>query len=605
MFHPPRRNAKTTFMKSLKKIMTVDWMKGAAFAAAICGVSAATVTTASADVPILRRWANSAPTVDGVASPGEWTLAQSTPLLHGKMMSMNDSHHLYLLVDVIDDTSNNPPAVSGPNTGDWFNLAFDVDLNHAPTPNVDVDYGSCNDGREFVKSIRLGLNSSTGCMTVDPGSKGKAGFGPTLNSSVPHRFWEIQIDLAEIGVNTSSWLLFPFGTPSVRFNVTTHSQSPAFDTHEPSPSLLPDMTHLFNMTLATSPIYPGGSGPIFMGVGLVPSTYIGADGYANINQPGYYYATNAPFGGDLRVFGRWSTLRYLYGASKYRILVSKDGGPATHLRQTWTNFKWNGSSWLPQAIGPDSGDAYDIPSIFELWYNPNQILGWHTPSTGDGTYRLSLELLNSWGGVIPIASGNSLTLRVVNTPPTVTLNKVQYDGHDICECGIVTQGDAPKGFSFDISVNDPNGALNSFWLYGTYGHGHSTDMIYTDTYTSGGVSMGVPFLVNHINADGPKQWDGVTALTTPLAGREWRATKSCAYSFILGASSRVQDGYSVLWSNVTDFQNLTILLGTGAGNTECPTDQVIIPINPGILNPPILNPIDPVINPVINTTLLK
>ena len=90
MFHPPRRNAKTTFMKSLKKIMTVDWMKGAAFAAAICGVSAATVTTASADVPILRRWANSAPTVDGVASPGEWTLAQSTPLLHGKMMSMND-----------------------------------------------------------------------------------------------------------------------------------------------------------------------------------------------------------------------------------------------------------------------------------------------------------------------------------------------------------------------------------------------------------------------------------------------------------------------------------------------------------------------------------
>jgi hypothetical protein len=589
-------------MKSLKNMLNGDWMKGAAFAAALCGVASAAVE-ARADVPILRRWANSSPTVDGVVAPGEWTYAQSTPLLHGKLMTMNDSHHLYVLIDVTDDTVNNPPAVSGPNTGDWFNLAFDVDLNHAPTPNVDLDYSSCNDGREFVKSIRLGLNSTTGCTTVNPESKGKVGFGPTLNSAVPHRFWEMQIDLNEIGVNPATWVLFPFGTPHVRFNVTTHSQAPAFDTHQPSPSLLPDMSNLFSLSLATSPVYPGGAGPVFMGVGLVPATYISADGYANINQPGYYYATNAPFGGDLRVFGRWSTYRYLLGASKYRVLVSKDGGPATRLRETWTNFKWNGLTWVPQAIGPDSNDAYDIPSIFELWYNPNQILGWHTQSKPDGTYRLSIELLNSWGAVLPSPSGNSLTLRIVNTPPSVALNKVQYDGHDICECGIVTQGSAPKGFSFDISVTDTNGALSSLWLYGTYGHGHSTDIIYSDSYTSGGVSMGIPFFVNHINADGPRQWDGISDLTVPLASREWRAGKSCAYSFILGASSRVQDGYGLLWSNVTDFQNLTILLGTGDGNTECPTDQIVIPIKPGILTGPVIDPIGPVIKPSILQTL--
>ena len=591
-------------MKSLKNLITGQWIKGAAFAAALCGSAFATATNANADVPILRRWATASPTIDGTVTPGEWTYAQSTPLAHGRLMTMNDSHFLYVLIDVVDDTVNNPPAYAGANTGDWFRMAFDIDLNHAVTPNVDLDYSSCNDGKTFVKSIRLSSYSWTGCQSTDPQSVGKLGFGPTLNSAVPHRFWEMRLNLPEVGVDSSLWTFLPFGHPHVRFNVTTRSEAPAFDVSQPTASISPDLSNLFDLSLATTPVYPGGAGPLFMGVGLVPSTYIGTDGYANINQSGYYFATNAPFGGDLRVFGRWSTLRYGFGAAKYRVLVSKDGGAFTRLRETWTNFKWNGLTWVPQAIGPDSNDAYEIPSLFELWYNPNQILGWHSQSTADGTYRLKLELLNGLGAVLPSPAGNLMALRIVNTAPVVTLNKVQYGGADICECGIVTQGDAPKGFSFDISVTDTNGALSGLWLYGTYGHGHSTDTIYSDSYTSGGVSMGVPFLVNHINADGPKQWDGFDNLMVPLAGRQWRASKSCAYSFILGASSRVQNGYGLLWDNVQDFQNLTILLGTGAGNTECPQDPIIIrPIDPIILNPPILNPIDPIIKPIINPIL--
>jgi hypothetical protein len=187
-----------------------------------------------------------------------------------------------------------------------------------------------------------------------------------------------------------------------------------------------------------------------------------------------------------------------------------------------------------------------------------------------------------------------LTLKVVNSAPEVKINNIQYNGQDICECGIVTQGSAPRGFTFDLTVKDDNGALNGFWLAGTYGHGHSTGTIYSDTYTSGGTSLGTSFFVNHINADGPRKWNGVTTLEVPLASREWRASKSCAYSFILAASSRVQNGYSLVFPHTQDFNNLTILLGSGEGSTECPNDRLII--NP-FIDP--LDPIKPIIGPVV------
>ncbi|MBI1840073.1 MAG: hypothetical protein HYR88_04385 [Verrucomicrobia bacterium] len=595
-------------MKSLKTLFTTEWAKRAACAALMIGAAAGAVTTAQADVPIMRRWAASSPTIDGVVSPGEWAYAQSTPLAKGRLMTMNDAHFLYVLIDVTADTVNNPGSAGGPNTGDWYRLSFDIDLNHAVTPHVDLDYSSCNDGQEFVKSYRLGANSSTGCTATDPDSKGKAGFGPTLNSRVPHRFWELRLDLGELGMHPTLWHLFPRINPQVRFNVTTRSEVPAFDVHEPDNHLLPDMSNLFNLALATTPVFPGGTGPVFMGVGLIPSTFIGGDGYANINQSGYYYATNAPFGGDLRVFGHWNTLRYGLGASKYRILYSKDGGPYARLhQQSWYNYKWDGLAWSVRVIAPDVTDAYDIPSAFELWYNPNQILGWDTTKFGDGTYSLKLELLNGVGVPLPSPAGNLLTLRVLNTAPTVHINNIKYNGADICECGIVTQGSAPRSFSFDLTVDDPNGALSGYWFYGTYGHGHSTGTIYSDTYESGGSNLGVPFSVNHINADGPKRWNGVNNLVVS----NWRASKSCAYSFILSANSRIQNGYGQIYNGVQDFDNLTILLGSGDGNTECPKDLVIIPPIIKPIGPILIDPIDPIIKPGatlpidINAPILK
>ena len=116
-----------------------------------------------ADVEIARRWAAVAPTINGVVSAGEWTMGTATTLAHGQMRTMNDGSYLYILLDVVDDTGNDPvPTSASALKGDFFELLFDKDRNYALTPNVDFSYSTCQDGRTFVKATRLSLGGSTG-----------------------------------------------------------------------------------------------------------------------------------------------------------------------------------------------------------------------------------------------------------------------------------------------------------------------------------------------------------------------------------------------------------------------------------------------------------
>jgi hypothetical protein len=518
-----------------------------------------------ADVEIARRWASTAPVINGNVSPGEWSYATPTAISVGgvnyaQMRTMNDANYLYVLLDVYYDTVNDP-LNSTPYGSDFFALYFDKDLNRAVTPNVDFFYSSCLDARPFVKAIELSQSSSTGCQTVDPNSLGAEGFGTSFNSATPHRIWEFRLSLSELGVDTSTWTTSAGTIPKVRMNVSLFSLNPSFYISQPDPSASPDMSLMYQVDLAASPSFPPGStGPIFAGVGLVPATYIDSGGYANINISGYYYATNAPWGGNLNVFGNWLTLRYAYGAARYRVLYSKDGGPYTRLRQTWTNFKYDGTTWVPNAIGPDANDSYPVPVPWEIWYLPNLLISWQTGTFPEGTYTLKLELLNGSGTLLASPPGNSLKLFVVNTPPSVAINDMTYNGSTICECGIVTQGDPTRGFTFEITAIDPNGALNAYALGGTFGNNQSVPTITSDTYTP-----------SHINQDGPKHWNGVTNIFVPSGlALPWRANRSCAYTFILSASSRVQNGYGLVFPYVDYKKSLTILLGTGVGGTACP-----------------------------------
>ena len=515
--------------------------------------------SARADVEVPRRWATTPPVIDGTVAPGEWNTAVSTLLDHGFMRTMNDGNYLYVLLDIVDDTVDDPVAPGS--DADFFALYIDKDLNFAVTPNVDFFYSSCNDGRPFVKATRLSLGASTGCQDVNTNSLGVRSFGPTFNSSTPHRFWEFRLAFDELGVDPSTWSTSGGSFPKVRVNVCVNSHTPAFYTCQPDTSTSPDNSNMFAIQMATLPTFPPGStGPVFAGVGLVPADYIDSAGYANINISGYYAASNAPFGGKLNVFGHWNTLRYAYGAARYRVLYSKDGGPYTHLRQTWTNFRYNGSKWVATAIGPDLQDAYTIPPPWEIWYLPNLLISWQTGTFGDGTYALRLELLNAGGYVLSSPPGNLLTLFVDNTPPTPTINDALYDGSPVCECGIVTQGDFPHGFTFDISVIDPLGALSSYALRYTYGNN-----------LSGGISSDA-YVPGHVNADGPEMWNGVTNRIVPSGFLvfPWRAPQSCAYTFILSARSRIQNGYGLVFPYVDYKKSLTILTNSGTGSIDCP-----------------------------------
>jgi len=509
---------------------------------------------AAADVEVTRRWAAAAPVIDGVVSPGEWNGAQVTALTHGQLRTMNDASFLYVLLDVTDDNGNDPTSGSGPS--DFFTMAFDVDLNFAVTPNVDLVYDTCQDSRSFIKAYYLGGSTFTGCQNPDPQSLGVPGFGPTPASGASHRLWEFRLLFSEIGVDPSTWTTSAGDVPHVRMNVGTVSATPAFSSAEPDADLFPHFGNpVFEVQLASLPLFPPGStGPTFYGVGLVPSTYIDGLGYANLNVPGYSYAvTAAPFGGNLNIFGKSFLLS---GATKYRILASKDGGPAQPLLQTWTNFRFNSGTgvWDPVAFAPDGSGRYPFLSPFQLWYLPNLLMSWQTGAFGDGTYVLTLELYGIGGALLPAPPGNTITLFVDNTAPSPILNSIAYDGVDACACAIVTQGDAPLGFTFDVSYTDANGALDGVSLAGIFGQNQSTGAIYSDSYAA------------HVNEDGPHRWNGETHVVVPAT--PFRASTSCAYSFILNVSSRTQNGYSRLFPGVQYHTSLTILLGSGAGSID-------------------------------------
>lgn len=511
-------------------------------------------TNAMADIPIGRQWANTIPTIDGVIFIDEWNGAKLTNLPNGNMKTMNDGQYLYVLLDFIPDT------VEDAVTNDHYVLAFDIDRNFAVTPNVDLIYDSCSDGQPFVKAFYLSDTTFTGCQSTDPLSQGAYGFSATPYSSTPHRFYEFRLLLSEIGVDPSAWTTSSGEVPRVRLNVGLVSLNPAISSAYPDSQLFPNFTgSLFQLELAIASGFPiGGTGPVFAGVGLVPASYIDGLGYANIDEPTYYTATHAPFGGKLNIFGKWNALRNNFGAAKYRVRYRKDGGPLTTLLQTWTNFRYNPSTtkWVPVAIGPDTGGKYSIPPAGQTWYLNNLLISWQSGLFPEGTYTLKLDLFDAADNLLPNPPGNSLTLFVVNTAPKVTINQVLYEGVPVSACQIVTQGPEPEGFTFDISVTDDRGALDTINLAGLYGVNQSSP-VYADSYA------------RHHDEDGPEKWNGVENLIVPRARNpRWRAPTSCAYTFVLSAASRSQNGYGRVFPYVDNHVSLTIETGAGAAGAE-------------------------------------
>jgi DNA-binding beta-propeller fold protein YncE len=290
--------------------------------------------------------------------------------------------------------------------------------------------------------------------------------------------------------------------------------------------------------------------PVFLGVGNVPSTKIGADGYAT-TDPGYFFSVkDAPFGGTLNILGNLSNYLAL-GATHYQVLVSYEGGPATPLTLGWNTYHWNTTTnqydltpVAPDPAGGTGSSYYAIPSDYsghaERWYPSFLMMQW--PSGSNGLYKFSVNLFKKPDFIHPLSSTpvNSLAVLIDNSPATVDVVALRQGSSNILTaCSIVSSG--PTDFFVEVTAYDPNHHLLDYRVTAMWGHNASDTFFYT-SYT------GSPPLwpVSHVDEEGPRLWSGVVNSWVPAGTVGWQAHCSCAYTFYLDSWKRTIDGYNRL-----------------------------------------------------------
>jgi hypothetical protein len=153
------------------------------------------------------------PNIDGVVTLGEWVLSEVIPLPHGTMHTKHDANFLYVLLDLTGDTLDD--------LNDYFYLTFDVNLNEIINSGTDINYG-ITVGNTLCLQYYLGPSVWTGCSS--PTSQLGIGFGPSHNSSINHRIFELAISRAEISALTNDY---------VRVGIRTSSTNPFFKDNVP------------------------------------------------------------------------------------------------------------------------------------------------------------------------------------------------------------------------------------------------------------------------------------------------------------------------------------------------------------------------------------
>lgn len=165
---------------------------------------------------------NTYPQIDGQVSENEWkNQSFDYSLPHGVMHYINDDRYLYMLIDLIEDTGNDSPLDTEP-WGDFFYITFDTETIAEIDANKDINYALYPGS--FTLSLQYYLNQDEWTTLSTTQSKFAAGFGPSFNSSTPHRIWEFAFDLNEIHAQSDD---------TVYVGIRTYSQTPAFDNYLP------------------------------------------------------------------------------------------------------------------------------------------------------------------------------------------------------------------------------------------------------------------------------------------------------------------------------------------------------------------------------------
>jgi hypothetical protein len=290
------------------------------------------------------------------------------------------------------------------------------------------------------------------------------------------------------------------------------------------------------------------TGPLFMGIGLVPVDHIintgdnNTDGYADTtDNPGYILQVkDAPFGGTLAIMVNHNAA-LLAGARYYKLFVNQVTPSATapmEPRQSFSDYLWNGasSSFVPHTIGPDSGGFYPVRLPTQIWYNP--LLGYmlDTSILANGLCVIDIKLYDAAKLEIPVGSFHSRRVKIDNQWPVANIEKIFHDGAEVAVCSIVNTGS--DQFTFRITATDPQGHMLSWNLSAMWGDNKSAQVA-ADDYS------------HHVSPT--RQWVGVASGTPDVPSPAWHAkdptdstSVRCAHTFYLGVWDRVINGYSYI-----------------------------------------------------------
>lgn len=484
-------------------------------------------------LPLKSEWAQVPIDLNASINSGAWDDAGTLKFSRGIILAKNDARFLYLALDVTEDTGND----SG--TNDYFWLSFDVNRDRAITANQDINYGLYpGQPNKLARQYYLGPSRWTGILPGASLSEVRQEFGSSANSSASHRIWKFKIDLNEINVSIS----WPLSTPFTYFGFRVKSSNPAFTTDFPG-SFSQDFTKLRQLILSRKPSIPTTDlGPLVGSVGLIPTTKINAFGRAT-TDPGYFVnVQNAAFGGTLNLIGNRTKIQNLWnnGVTKYRVEITPPGGTAQKLISNWSNYRWNGSTYILESFAASTLGFYELANPANDYSIDDLLIQFPTTALLPGLYEIKVIFFKRIGFIDVPQDNQTLSLFIDNSLPAVNIDSIKHGAAEVSACAIESIGPAPDGLKFRITANDPEGNLLGISFGATYGAGLSTG-IFNEGYSA---ALG--------------NWAGYTNHLIPASGA-WRPPQSCAYSFVITAMARTTNGYGYIGRNSTH-RNLTLLV---------------------------------------------
>jgi sugar lactone lactonase YvrE len=281
----------------------------------------------------------------------------------------------------------------------------------------------------------------------------------------------------------------------------------------------------------------GLGGPIITRLGFIPSTSINfASGLATTDPSYFYNVKNISFGSIVHVMLNFPGMRNS-GGLYYKVTV--DGLPiTTALKEAWTNYRWNGSTFVLETIMPDATGRYSVPSASALYAIPDLGFAWDTTKLSNGRHTFQVHLINSRGAVFLM---NQVSAMIDNQAPTFAINQIFHDGVALNECALITSGSA--NLQFAITAFDPQGHLFNYALTDRWGHGMSNP-ITSDSY------IGVH--------DGSLIWAGVNNLLVNYS----LTNTACSHSFSLSGWANTSNGYGMI-HYAEDLDHVALYLGGG------------------------------------------